>query len=156
MVTQLNFRSIYFVLSLIWCVPVMTLICILRPFFLIRIGLLPSKYLGHYVGDVELCLLQNKQNKLKKLHFDFWVFETRSPVNTEIQRIWGKRLTVFPSLIFYPCYKFITLSKFMKKHILKSYCYDRDVTNALDKYKSDTFFDENQTKIGNNILNKLH
>lgn len=124
---------------------------VIRPFFLVKIGLLHSDRIGHFALNTELYICE-------KLHFnkkgvEFFYYPTK-PCNTKLAEIIERNLVVLPKLIARPFDLIFRKFEFMKAHRTRSLNGDYDVHNLIDKFPTQLNLTNEEYKIGNKILKK--
>jgi putative glycosyltransferase (TIGR04372 family) len=117
-------------------VPAVILIRLIRPWFLVRLGALESRALGHFAGETELNLCERDagMNQPGKRHVDlFYMYE--SIANQQLAAMWKRVLHVWPNWILVPLYR---VDRLMPGETIpecgKTIQEDRDVHNLLDRF----------------------
>ena len=124
---------------------------IIRPFFLIKIGLLHSDRIGHFALNTELYICE-------KLHFnkkgiEFFYYPTK-PCNTQLAKIIERNLVVIPKVIARPFDLIFRRFEFLKVHRTRNVNGDYDVHNLIDKFPTQLSLANEEFKRGNKILKK--
>lgn len=79
--------------------PIVFLIRVISPLFLIRWFKFHNLKIGHHAGDTELHLCEQK-NKIKvpgdKKYFNIYFNQFRNSANKELEKLWMRQLFVIP------------------------------------------------------------
>jgi putative glycosyltransferase (TIGR04372 family) len=120
------------------------LIIALKPVINIRIGILKTERIGHYVTETQLTILQN-QTSSKNIMFDIW-YENGIICNTFIQNYWRQKIRVFPKSIMAPIYTVMKFLRLPKGFFLTAVNGDRDTLDHL-------FYQTNQMTLTDQQIN---
>lgn len=130
---------------------------LIQPFLLIRIGMLIGSRIGHFVGNTEMYICEQKAgiNVPNRRYVD--LFFIPNPIcNRFVEKIWKRKLTVLPSFLLAPAFR---LNRFFPDHIKftagDTTQNDRDVFNLLMKYDSSIQFTEKEEEEGQNFLRRM-
>ena len=130
---------------------ILIIIYFLRPFILIRLGIIASQRIGHFAGDIELYLSNKKYYRDK--NFDIFCF-TEKVSNRYLAQLWQRHLFIISPLIIFPIVRlnqFISNQlTFAKKHII--YLKPYDINNIIYITKKNLFFLPNEETLYNKIL----
>jgi len=125
------FKLMVFVLA----IPVVLLIRLIRPWFLVRFGVLTSNRIGHFALDTELylCELHAGINVPKQHYIDLFC-HYRPVSNLQLARMWKRVLHVWPTLIIAQILRVNRLFWVDTTHEVGHNTHgDRDVLNLLDR-----------------------
>ena len=145
------------ILSIFIALPFVFIIRLVGPILKIRIGIIISSRLGHFVGNTEIyfCEREIGINKPKQWHID--IFYMNMPIcNQQMAKLIKREIIVFPYWLLYPIHR-------VNRMIPNSVNYevgtntqeDRDVHNLLDKFLPHLKFTKVEEVEGLNGLNKL-
>ena len=149
-------RNIVTLLSLLPALPVVILIRLLRPFFVIRLGKLRSNGIGHFAANTEvyLCECDAGINRPQKPFIDIW-FNTPIVSNMQLNKMWKRTLNVLPAVIIRPLYLLNLLLPGGRAHII--FCNDcqRDVNNVLERFSPHLSFLPHEEAQGQSSLREM-
>jgi len=149
-------NHVLFVVGQLWAVPLLIIVRLLRPLFIIRMGILHSQYIGHYSGNLEIYLCERDSGiNWQKRHIDLWCNQTDIISNKQIEKMWKRQVTVLPRFFLYPVYRLNRLISFGKVHQIESTCHDRDVNNLLHTQPSHASFTADEEDMGQRLLRKM-
>ena len=89
-------------------IAILTFIIIIKPFFHIRVGPLPTTRIGHFAQNVDLFLSYKKYEQKNKTLDIFFLEKFIS--NKYLLKIWKKKIVILNKLIFITINYFITLT----------------------------------------------
>jgi len=96
------FRIIYYLILLpmafIFVLPVVIIIRVLRPFYLVRIGFINNGIFGHFTFEPEYYLSKKIQSKTNSL--DLFFFYSIKSVNRQWEKMVKRNIHVFPFVRF--------------------------------------------------------
>lgn len=132
----------------------------LRPFVIIRFGMIPHHRIGHFVQDVSLYLLEKKDNKKKtNSPLDFFSYgDDNLTSNKFLKKKFDKKLLIGNQHIIFPIIKIIKIicKYFSIKNFHEIVLSDFDEKNLINKNKNQLInFDNNEQKEGEEILNNM-
>ncbi len=133
---------------------VVLFIRLIQSVLIIRIGMLVSSRIGHFVGNTEMYLCEKKAgiNIPNQRYIDLF-FIPKPISNAFIAKIWKRNLRVLPSLILAPIFRLNQLfpdsSKFTAGETTQS---DRDVFNLLNRFESNIKLSQDEIKLGRDLL----
>ena len=134
---------------------IMLLLILIRPFLVVRFGLLHSDRIGHFLINTELFFCEEKFLKNKKRVLDLFYFPT-IPCNFQVAKMLKRKIHILPKIIIRPFCLITRKFSFLSVHVTgKSIAGDYDVKNLLDKYKTQIKFTKNEIKFGLNQLSKM-
>lgn len=149
-------NRILFVVGLLWAVPLLIIVRLLRPLFVIRMGVLHNQFIGHYSGNVEIYLCERDSGiNWQKRHIDLWFNQTDIISNEQVKKIWKRQLTILPKVFLFPVYRLNRLIPFGKFHQIESTYHDRDVNNLLHTQPSHASFTAEEEDMGLQLLRKM-
>jgi putative glycosyltransferase (TIGR04372 family) len=138
-------------------IPIVLFLYLIKPFFLIRLGELPSSRLGHFSMNVELycCEKDAGINTPSQKHIDIF-FLKKVVCNKQLEKMWRRKLIIFPRWLMSPINKvniflnkLIPVKKFNKIGPENS---DRDIYNLLEKFNPHISFTNDEEQKAKNIL----
>ncbi len=135
----------------------MLLIIIIRCFIDIRIGLLRSDRIGHYILETQLAILQKSQTKVNKKNrykLDIW-FENNSICNTFIRDYWRSELNVLSNFIMAPTYSIMKFLRIPNKFYISALNGDRDIMDQLHYQETPILFSSNKVEKNRHILEEI-
>tara|TARA_B100000787_G_C16193773_1_gene299259 strand:- start:276 stop:1496 length:1221 start_codon:yes stop_codon:yes gene_type:complete len=134
---------------------IMLLLILIRPFLVVRFGLLHSDRIGHFLINTELFLCEEIAFKKKKNFFDLFYFPT-TPCNLQVAKMLKRKIHILPKVIVRPFCLISRKYKFLSIHVTgKSIAGDYDVKNVLDKFKPQIKFTKDEIIYGLNQLIKM-
>ena len=131
-------------------VPIIFLIRLIRPCFLIRWGSLTSTRIGHFAGNTELYLCEKDAgiNAPKQRHVDLF-YVVRPICNQQMATMWKRVLHVWPSWILAPIIRINRLIPGGEVHEIGNNSQgDRDVHNLLDRFPPHLKFTHEEEALG--------
>ena len=122
----------WFILFLPFSLIILLLIRGVSSIVIIRLGWLVSWRIGHYAGNVDMYLCEQKKNYKKDVKIlDIWCERTRS-CNYYLTVVLKRAINIFPKLIVYPVYLLNNFIPGGEKHNIPSpACNDRDINNLI-------------------------
>lgn len=151
---KIIFKEPFLFLSLPLALVCVIFIIILRPFILIRFGLLHSDRIGHFAANTELSLCEKKNNNLNSL--DLFYFPTK-PCNTYLAEIIKKKIIVLPKILIRPFCLIVRKFKKLNKHVAGQPTRgDYDICNLFDKFSNQLDIDKKDIKKGNKFIKKIN
>ena len=147
-------KSLSLVLMLpffILAVPFLIIIRAIKPFFLVRFGILISSRIGHLAANTELYLCEKDAgiNKIKKSHIDIFYLKYTPICNEYLVVLWKRILHIWPKFIIHPIVWLNDKIPGGQIHIIGNNTQsDRDVHNLLDKYSPHITFTLNEENEG--------
>ena len=133
------------------------LIRIIRPLFLVRIGVMRSDRIGHFALETELWLLEQESGVVTrpKRSVDIW-FAPEPIANRVLHKMWRQVLNIWPNWLMVSVFR---LNNFVPgsaaHHINKTAATCLDVHNLLDIYPPRLKFTETQFEQGRKGLAEL-
>ena len=152
-----------FFIMMIASVPLIIIVTIIKPFYLIRWKELSVRRIGDLAGDTELYLCERdvKLNVPKSKYFDIF-YTLYKPCNQQLYQMLTKNLIVIPKrmgIVFHGATNIIILFKnlipSLQLHIVPSNAHGhRDILNLYEKVHQHIKFTKNEKQKGNAWLNK--
>ena len=133
------------------------LIRVIRPAFLVRIGVMRSDRIGHFALETELWLLEQESGVASrpKRSIDIW-FAPEPVANRVLHKMWKQVLTIWPNWLMVMVFRINNLIPGAAAHqINKTTATCLDVHNLLDIYPPRLKFTATQIKQGHAGLAKL-
>lgn len=129
---------------------------LIRPFLLVRFGLLHSDRIGHFLINTELFFCEEKEKSEEKYKtLDIFYFPTE-PCNEQFAKMLKRNILILPKLLIRPFCLITRKLSFFSCHITgKPISGDYDIKNLLDKYKTQFNFTKSEIKYGNNQLRNM-
>ena len=169
LVTMLNSRIVKFIqrtvtpnrvlllIGQLWAVPILIIIRLIRPLVTIRINCLLSEVLGHYAGNVEMYLCEQERgiNRAPRRHLDLWFNQTDVVCNTQLERMWKRKLTILPRVLLAPAYRLNRVVPFGQVHQIETTYHDRDVNNLLGTQSPHLAFTSEEEEMGRRLLSEM-
>ena len=120
----------------ILAVPVVFVLRLIKPWLLVRFGLLISSRIGHFAANTELYLCERDAgiNVPKQRYVDLFYFQHGPTCNQQLTIMWKRVLRVWPSWILAPIIRVNRLMPGGSFHEIPNNTQsDRDVHNLLDR-----------------------
>ena len=133
------------------------LIRVIRPVFLVRIGVMRSDRIGHFALETELWLLEQESGVASrpKRSVDIW-FAPEPIANRVLHKMWKQVLTIWPNWLMVSVFRINHLIPGAAAHqINKTTATCLDVHNLLDVYPPRLKFTARQIEQGHAGLAKL-
>lgn len=124
-------------LPFILAIPVVVVIRLIRPWFLVRWGYMVSSRIGHFAGNVEMYLCERDAsiNVPRQRYVDIFFMGQQPICNWQLAKMWRRILRVCPAWILLPIYHVNRLIPDGVVHeIGRNTQNDRDVHNLLDRF----------------------
>jgi putative glycosyltransferase (TIGR04372 family) len=136
---------------------IILLIKLVKPLILVRFQEVISDRLGHFACHPELYLHEERYKK--KRYFDIFFYEPYV-CNTQLGKMWKKKICVLPYIIIAPIYSTYRTLKKLKlisddHEIPEPVSRDRDIFNFLDKKPVNIKFTNAEILYGDNQLKKM-
>ena len=112
---------------------------LIRPWLLVRIGILRSNRIGHFAANTELYLCERDAgiNLPKHRHVDLFYMGSALISNQQLASMWKRVLRVWPNWMLVPIERVNRLIPGSAVHeIDDKIAWDRDVHNLFEKYPS--------------------
>jgi putative glycosyltransferase (TIGR04372 family) len=147
---MLKYNKLLKVPFYIFAIIAVLIIRILKPWIIIRVEVLFSNRIGHFIGNTELYLCEKDANinVPNQRHLDiFYISESIS--NKQLAVMWKRVLRIWPSLIMAPIYRVNRLIPGGKIHEIGQNTQAAvDVHNLLDKFPAHLQFTKEEELIG--------
>ncbi|MGO9738911.1 MAG: TIGR04372 family glycosyltransferase [Desulfomonilaceae bacterium] len=143
-------RKLFKVMLLPVAVPVLLIIRLIRPLFLVRIGVLISGRIGHFAANTELYLCERDAgiNVPSKRYIDLW-YHGGIICNKQLALMWKRELFIWPSILLSLLDRLNGLLPGYEVHrIGNNSQWDRDVHNLLDRFPPHLRFLPDEEKQG--------
>jgi putative glycosyltransferase (TIGR04372 family) len=147
--------------------PIVIIIRLIRPWFLIRWGELTSSRIGHFSINVELycCEQEAGINVPSQKYLDLFYLK-KIICNRQLEKMWRRQLLILPNWLLFPLSKVnIFLNKFISGgnyHMIgfndiMAICTnnDRDVHNLIEKFQPHISFTKEEEIKGKKILTEF-
>jgi putative glycosyltransferase (TIGR04372 family) len=150
-------RNPFILFLLIFTIPVIVLIRLIRPWLLIRYGSLYSRRIGHFTANTELYLCENEAgiNTPKQHHVDLFFM---GPVicNQQLAKMWKRILRILPNWIFTPLHGANWLIPGGAVHLIGGPTQgDRDVHSLWNRFPPHLKFTAEEERQGQAALTEL-
>lgn len=148
------FKSPFFIVA----IPIVFFVRIIRPWLLIRFGMLNSLRIGHFAANTELylCELDAAINKPKQQYVDFFYLSDKPECNTTLTKMWQRTINILPAWILAPIKRINKLIPGGSVHEIGTNTqHDRDVHNLLDNFPSHIQLTDSEESRGQAILRAL-
>ena len=127
---------------------------LIRPWWLVRLGSLPTERIGHFAVYTELylCACDACINSPVQRHVDLFYFG-QSVCNEQLARMWKRKLHVWPAWLLAPVDKVNRLIPGGVVHqIGDDTHFDRDIHNLLDRFPAHLHFTDEEEARGQDNL----
>lgn len=117
-------------------IPMVLIIRLIKPWLLVRLGVLISSRIGHFVANTEMYLCERDAgiNVPNQRYVDVFFMEG-SICNQQLATMWHRVLLIWPAWLLMPIYRVNQLIPGGKIHeIGHNSQHDRDVHNLLDRF----------------------
>jgi putative glycosyltransferase (TIGR04372 family) len=138
--------------------PILILIRLIRPFFIIRFGGVVSSRIGHLAANTELYLCEKEAgiNIPNKPYIDIFYLKYKPICNEFLVKKWSQILYIFPRWLIHPINILNNLIPFGKIHMIgDNLNHDRDIGNLLDRYQEHIKFTQEEELKGKEILKEM-
>jgi len=155
------YNALGFVLYFPLCIlffPILILIRLISPFFIIRFGELVSSRIGHLAANTELYLCEKDSNinVPNKPYIDIFYLRYKPYCNKFLIDKWDEILHIYPKWLIHPIYIINRFIPYGEKHTIGSNSqHDRDIHNLLDNTKQHLFLSKDENQIGLDILKEM-
>lgn len=150
-------RLIRIALSTPFALFFVVLIRLIRPFFLVRIGVMRSDRIGHFALETELWLLEQEAGVATRPRRSTDIWYAPEPIaNRVLYKMWRQVLNIWPNWLMVTIFRLNQFVPGATAHEIKnatSSCLD--VHNLLDKYPPRLKFTANQLEQGRKGLAEL-
>ena len=146
----------------LFSIPLIIIIRLIRPWFLIRWHGLASSRIGHIAINTELysCRQDAKINQPKQKYIDIFFLKQKYICNKQLIKMLRRNLTILPSFFLVPLFN---INRFFNLFIKGGNQHeididlneDRDVHNIIDKFNPHISFNEQEKFEGKKILDKF-
>jgi putative glycosyltransferase (TIGR04372 family) len=140
-------------------IPAVILIRLIRPWFLIRWGVLHSGRIGHFAKETELycCERDAKINIPSQRYIDFFYLGKKYVCNRQLEKMWRRRIIILPTWLLAPlCNVNRFISIFVSGGNNHEIWHDiRDVHNLLERFEPHLNFTDDEETKGKKILTEF-
>lgn len=152
-----NIRIIINIFFYLYALFFLTIIRLISSFYKIRFYSVNSSRLGHFSVNIEIFLNKiREEKKNSKIICFLEVINGKVIVcNKALLEIWKDKLTILPSILIYPIYKLINLTKYKDKYIFHLENSDRDINQYFDNRKPFIKFTERDLNRGEKLLQSV-
>ena len=143
---------------LVLAFPVVMVIRLIRPWFLVRWEGLISNRIGHFSGNTELYLCEYEAgiNKPRQRHIDLFYMAHKPICNKQLAIMWKRILRVWPKWILFPVRLINKWIPGGRTHeIGNNTQQDRDVHNLTDRFPPFIKFTEQEKEKGERGLREI-
>ena len=140
--------------TILLCIPVIMVIRAIRPLLLIRIGVLNSKRIGHFVANTELYFCERSAgiNRPKQTHVDILCFIDGRVCNQQVAKMWKRVKCIWPGWLIEPLARVNEIIPGGKIHEALSRHSGRDIRNLFDRFEPYLKFTDEEEKYGQSKL----
>ncbi len=138
--------------------PVVLVIRLIRPWLLVRFGVLNGFSLGHFAANTELYLCERDAgvNRPVRRHIDLFYFGYVPVCNSQLAKMWKRNLHILPAWILVSIHRINQLIPGGMSHEIElTTQHDRDVHNLLDKFPLHLEFTAEEDVKGQAILQSM-
>lgn len=142
----------------ILAIPIVIVVRLISPWYLVRFGALISSRIGHFAANTELYLCEKEEgiNVPDRSYLDLFFFAYNPICNKQLAMMWKRSLRIWPSWLLAPVNSINDLFPGRTKHqIGHNTQNDRDVHNLLDMRPVHLRFTIEEEKIGVANLNLM-
>jgi putative glycosyltransferase (TIGR04372 family) len=134
-----------------FAIPVVLIIRLIKPWLIVRMGILRSTRLGHFAANTELYLCEQEAgiNKPNQRHIDIFCFAYGPVCNRQLALMWKRVLRILPSFIVAPIVITNRLIPGGNVHeVGNNSQHDRDIHNLLDRSTPHLQFTAEEESLG--------
>jgi putative glycosyltransferase (TIGR04372 family) len=138
--------------------PILILIRLMSPFFIIRFGELVSSRIGHLAANTELYLCEKDSNinVPNKPYIDIFYLRYKPYCNKFLIDKWGQILHIYPKWLIHPLNILNSLIPYGEIHTIGNNSqHDRDIHNLLDNTNQHIILTKDEEQIGLEILKEM-
>ena len=142
-------------------IPMIVIIRLIRPWFLIRWQQLASSRIGHFSKEIELycCKRDAEINTPPQRHVDFFYLK-KLVCNKQLEKMWRRCLIILPRWLLHPLFR---VNRFINifipngnyHEIVKPNDSQRDIHNLLEKFQPHINFTNEEEHKGRRILTEF-
>ena len=142
-------------------IPILMIIILIRPWYLIRWNNLYSSRIGHFAGNTELyCCERDANINFPKQRYKDFFYLSKIICNQTLVDMWRRNIVILPSWLLKPIHMISNFFHYLfgvknVHEINNPTNIDRDVHNLLEKFSSHICFTEEEENNGKNFLEKL-
>lgn len=149
--------SPYYILAIIPAIPAVLIMRLMKPWFLVRLGVLISSRIGHFALNTEIYLCERDAgiNLPNQRHIDIFYLNGKI-CNQQLLMMWQRLLCVWPAWVLAPTDMLNRLFPGGKSHVIGNNTqYDRDVNNLLNQIPPHLKFTSEEEIRGEEGLRKM-
>lgn len=147
-------NKIKIITQIIFLLPIVALVILIRPLVKIRVGRIESRRIGHMTIQQEIYLCEQKDGLYDKKKEKIVWFHDKEISNRYILNHWKKKMIVLPGFILYPLEVFFNKFNFTKQFYFNSRKKLKDHNKLLLKYEPFIKFSNQEILNGEQILAK--
>jgi len=135
----------------------LTIIRLIKPWFLIRWGALHNSRIGHFAFDSEYysCKRDAKIDTPSQRYIDIFFLGQKYICNKQLTKMIKRNLLILPSFFLLPLQRINRFIPGGNHHEIKIGLIDRDIHNIIHKYKSHISFTNEEELKGKKSLNEF-
>ena len=125
---------------------------VIKPWLLVRIGLLNSSRIGHFAANTELYLCERNAgiNVPNQRYLDIFFIENENLCNRQLLIMWERILRIWPNWIFAYVMRINRLLPGAQLHEIVFFSHGRDIHNLYDKFSAHLNFTTEEVTRGEN------
>ena len=142
----------------IFSLPIVILVRLISPWYLVRFGSLISSRIGHLAANTEMYLCEKEEgiNVPVRSYIDIFFLADKPFCNEQLAKMWKRTLRIWPAWVLAPVNSINGILPGGAKHqIGHNTQNDRDVHNLLDRYPVHLKFTLEEENIGLANLNLM-
>lgn len=139
-------------------IPAVVVMRLIKPWLLVRIGVLMSSRIGHFAANTELYLCERDAgiNVPKQRYIDLFYISYRPICNQQLGIMWKRKLRIWPTWILAPIDRINRIISGGTPHeVGHNTRYDRDVHNLLDRFPPHLQFTSEEVARGETGLREM-
>jgi len=142
-------------------IPILMIIILIRPWYLIRWNNLYSSRIGHFAGNTELyCCERDANINFPKQRYKDFFYLSKIICNQTLVDMWRRNILILPSWLLKPIHMISNFFHYLfgikNVHEIDNPTHrDRDVYNLHEKFEPHISFTEDEEIKGKKILEKL-
>jgi len=160
-------RSLFYLFLIspfyILAIPMVIILRLIRPWFLIRWLGLRSSRIGHFAKETELycCERDAKINIPSQRHIDFFYLDNKYVCNKQLEKMWRRRIIILPTWLLAPLCK---INRFINIFVSGRNDHEiwwgnisrvQDVHNLLERFEPHLNFTDDEETKGKKILTEF-
>jgi putative glycosyltransferase (TIGR04372 family) len=126
----------------------------IKPWFLVRVGLLNSSRIGHFAANTELYLCERSAgiNIPNRRYMDIFFLEYETLCNRQLLIMWKRKLRIWPTSFFAPIFRINRLLPNAQLHEVFFHSAGRDVYNLYDQFPAHLSFTTEEVARGESCM----